>query len=524
MTMFTVKGYQSQAGEKFIMITQDGTDSVLVPRDLFSESNAEKRRYLWSRDVKVATDKALGALLQQVNSISAWKLASIASMPGWNGPNLFVTCDGVIVAGPDNTRYLDATSDRRPGQRVGKLKEWKRRVAKELDGQHLPLFAIAFSFAPPLLDLITRNMNVGFSFFGPAASGKTTLQQLAASVWGPPTRNANFPYMVTSHTTLNGLEDIMREHRDHPIIMDEMALFSSGSSEKKKANDLQAFAYKLASGHAKTRLGEPANTKAYNFAILLSSNEPMSRYLDAGETDKAARQRIVDIPIFEDRPHLIFDHIPKEYADGADYADRLIANAEENYGRAGPEFVSRLVAARAANEASLRARIKILMDEFLERAVGGEPKGHHVRVGGAFGLVYAAGELAKEYGCLPKKLDVLSASLQCYKLHVAHEAELPPFAERLDALRTDKSTQRWRSTLPVKVSNAGVIYYKSSGRSEIWIRPSVIEEVFPDWWVIRNSPEVAAHIVKDGEHFTTKRKAGKKGKKVRIHVFRLPRE
>lgn len=521
MTKFTVKGFQSPAGEKFIKITQDGTDSVLVPRDLFSESNAEKRRYLWDRGVKVATDRALSGLLQEVNTIDSWKKVSIASLPGWNGPNLFVTLDGAIIAGPDNTRYLDATRNGRMWQRAGKLKRWKELVACELIGQHLPTFAIAFGFAAPLLDLVTRNMNVGFSFFGPASSGKTTLQQLAASVWGPPSRNANYPYMITSHTTLNGLEDTMSGHRDHPIIMDEMALFSSGSSEKKKASDLQSFAYKLASGQAKTRHGDPANIKAYTFAILLSSNEPMSHYLDAGETDKAARQRLIDIPIFEDRPHLIFDSIPKKYSDGADYADLLISDAVENYGHAGPKFVQRLVAARAADETLLRGQIKELMDDFLKAVVKGELKGHHVRIGGAFGLVHAAGELAKEYGCLPEKLDVLSAVIQCYKLHLAHETEMPPFAERLDALREDMSTQRWKPNLPNKVSKAAVIHYTEGKHEEIWVRPGAIEEVFPDWWAIRKSAEVEAHLVKDGEHFTTKRKAGKKGAMVRIHVFRL---
>ena len=521
MIKFKVKGYISQFGEKFIEITQDGTDSVLVPRDLFSENNAEKRRYLWSRGVKVATDQALSSLLKEINKIDGWKKASVASQAGWNGPGLFVCLDGSIDAGPDQTRYLNAFDKGRRSQRAGTSKGWKKQVAGQISGQHLPIFAVAFSFLPPLLDLVTRNMNVGFNFFGPAASGKTTLQQLAASVWGPPTRNASFPYMVTSHTTLNGLEDTMREHCDHPVIMDEMALFSSGSSGKKKASDLQAFAYKLASGQAKTRHGDPANAKPYHFAILLSANDPLSYFLDGGETDTAARQRILDIPIFEDRPHLIFDRIPKKYANGADFAQSLIAGAEQHHGRAGPKFVKRLVAARAADEEILRSRIKKLIDEFLDTVVDGHIKGHDTRVGGAFGLVYAAAVLAQEYRSLPQKLDVLAAVQQCYKLHRAHETEFPPFAERLEALRKDKATLRWKSGIPNKISKAGVIYYEAGKLPEIWIRPNAIEEVFPDWWAIRESPEVEAHLLKDGEHYTTKRQAGKKLKSVRIHVFRL---
>ncbi len=524
MTKFTVKGYQSQFGEKFIQIEENDKPTVLVPRHLFRETNAEKKRFLWDREVAVATDSALSNLTQEVNKITEWRKAVIASQPGWNGPGLFVCLDGKIFTAPDHHSFLNATGRGRVSQRSGTTKEWKEQVAGQLRGQTLPIFAIAFSFAPALLDLTTRNMNIGFSYFGPAASGKTTLQQIAASVWGPPTRNAVDPYMVTSHTTLNGLEDTMREHRDHPIIMDEMALLSSGASAKKKASDLQTFSYKLASGQEKTRHGEPGNSKPYNFAILLSSNDPLSYYLDAGETDKAARQRILDIPIHGDRPHLIFDTIPEDYNDGADYALRLIECAEAHHGRAGPKFIQRLVAARAADEAELRRRVRELLHEFSQEVIGGDLKGHDVRIGEAFGLVYAAGELAKEYRCLPKKLDILSAVARCYHLHIAHETEFPPFLERLDALRHDGATQLWKKSRPNKVSKARVIYYTHSKHPEIWIRPEAIDQVFPDWWGIRKSPEVEQLLIKDGDHYTTWRNAGKKLQRERVHVFRLTDE
>lgn len=130
-------------------------------------------------------------------------------------------------------------------------------------------------------------------------------------------------------------------------------------------------------------------------------------------------------------------------------------------------------------------------------------------------------ELAKKYECLPEKLDVLAAVIQCYKLHLAHETEFPPFAERLETLRQEKSTQRWKESLPNKVYKARVIYYTEGKHPEIWIRRQALEGVFPDWWAIRKSPEVETLLVRDGEHYTTWRKAGKGLERERVHVFRL---
>lgn len=522
MPKFVTTGFRSQLGEDYVLIESRGV-RALVPRAQFGSPKAETKQLLWALNLQVIEDKALNSLLSEVNQISSWEPAVIAGAPGWNGPDIFVCPDGRPVASPDACATETAKCPgERNGSRKGKLMGWQREVAAMLQGQALPLFAVSFAFAPPLLDIVPRNINLGFSVFGPAATGKTTLQQLAASVWGAPSGQSQAPYMLTTHTTTNALEETMRDHSDLPIIMDELALFSSGASAKKRANELRDFVFKLASGQEKARFNAPGNRKRYALGLLLTSNEPFADMLEGGATDEAARHRILDIPNFLERPHHVFDYLPEGFESGGALASALISSAERHYGRAGPKFISGLVAARAANAEKLRKKIENHLAAFRTHVGADMHSGTVVRISEAFGMVYAAGRLAQNYGALPEELDILSAVAACYRLNRLHEAEPLPFRERLQALVDADTTVRWSRKTPNKVAKADAIYYGEREIPELWIRSPTIERVFPDWVKLKHHPEVRKFWCPDkDDHPDRKRQAGKDFKPTRVYVFRL---
>lgn len=109
----------------------------------------------------------------------------------------------------------------------------------------------------------------------------------------------------------------------------------------------------------------------------------------------------------DDRPHGIFDFLPDQYGSGAQFAEALKVAISENYGLAFPRFIRRLVKDRSTDEAKLKDRIQRYIKDF-RAEVGADL--NEDRVSGAFGLSYAAGMLAKDYGVLPRKFKCMAAA------------------------------------------------------------------------------------------------------------------
>ena len=106
------------------------------------------------------------------------------------------------------------------------------------------------------------------------------------------------------------------------------------------------------------------------------------------------------------------------FAGSAEYANALTRAAEQNHGHAIRKFLKQLVRARAKDDAALRAWIASRVNGFVEKANIDPNDGSAFRVAEAFGLVYAAGRLAQQYGVLPDCLAVGPAVLTCYSLHL----------------------------------------------------------------------------------------------------------
>ncbi|MTJ03983.1 MAG: DUF927 domain-containing protein [Sediminimonas qiaohouensis] len=67
----------------------------------------------------------------------------------------------------------------------GTLEEWRATVAAPCSGNPLMIFALSLAFSGPLLSVLGREGG-GFHLRGDTSKGKSTLQRLAASVWGAP--------------------------------------------------------------------------------------------------------------------------------------------------------------------------------------------------------------------------------------------------------------------------------------------------------------------------------------------------
>lgn len=519
-----VCGFESHSGTKWIRVSKDKNVAYLelqrfVGRgDNFSNALAEKGVCLFGpEEIKKTRNN--------VSFIDEFPIANFIENIGWN-EGCFALPDGTVFE-PTDGEYVSCTIEFKPHkcQTKGTLKGWKKQVAQKLEKQQLPIFSLCFAFMPPLLAMVDRDLNIGFEIVGAPGIGKSTIQQLAASAIGGSTRNTGHPYGISMDTTVNALEATMRDHQDMPILMDEANLFLGESSKSKRADAFQAIAFKLGSGSIKDRYDAPAAGRHFRLGYLISSNDPLSEMICSdSDAAKAAQDRLITIPIAPERLHGVFDYIPPETT-GSEFATSLVRAAQRHYGHAIRRFLEKLVPARSENERELRKQIDGYMIQFRSKAGVDANDGSAVRVADAFGLVYAAGRLAQEYGALPKNLTCGPAALYCYQLHLAHTKPPPPISSRLRSIieRTDvvKLSKNLKNR---ELTKASVLINHKEKFDEVLIRARAIHEEFPDWDAICKSDDVRFLLKRDSDHHDrVKRNVGPKRKAERVYCFRVIR-
>ena len=523
MKKIKVFGLVSQLGEKFIRLDQ-ANESYIVPLARLVGTPAEIKTHLTSLGLTIATNASVNSIQEQIESAGKWEPCQIAAEVGWNGAKFFVLPDMTVVQADGDPVPVEDLIELQRNIEKGDGKAWMREVMKPLVGQRIPTFAMCFSFMPPLLALSSRSTNVMFEIVSKPATGKTSTQQFVASVWGSPSRNAGSPYIKAMDSTVNGFEQMMAAHSDLPLVLDEANLFVSDMSVKARADFFRAIAFKLFSGAVKERYGAPARKGGYRLGVLISTNDPLSEVLQQNsQAADAAKERLLTVPIANDREFGVFDRLPEGFSSSGELVTTLTKAADENFGHAGRRFIERLVEARHADEEGLKKIIADYVSAFREK-VGANPNdGSENRISEAFGLVYASGELAKKYQCLPKAMDCLEAVSFAYQLNREHDQRSLPFQSRLQSLIDSSTTLAWSEQLPNKVAKAQVILRRKKGANELWIRPHAINEVFRDWSAIKGTSEVSEYLHRESSGaIIFKRSAGKKLAKVKMYVFKLP--
>lgn len=319
---------------------------------------------------------------------------------GWNGQH-FALPDGTVFS-PSGAQQPDIVFQRIPRRCSprGTFKGWKRKVARRLAGQALAEFVLCLAFAAPLLALTNRVGNFGFELVGGKGTGKSSLQQLMSSVLGA-LQGEDGHYWVSFDATPNALEQSMAGFSDLPLILEEANLFVAGETARTRGNNFKALAFRLGGGSEKARFdqGQP---KEFRLIFLTSSNERLAKLMNINsEAARAAEDRLITLPI-EGRPHGVLDFVPSGTANASQFIADLVAAADAHHGHAIRRFLSHLVQERADDERRLRAEIVRRMASFREKAGVDPNAGSAVRVADAFGLVFAAGALAKRYGALPR--------------------------------------------------------------------------------------------------------------------------
>ncbi len=280
---------------------------------------------------------------------------------------------------------------------AGSFEDWKHQVAAQLPGNPVLVFWAAASFAAPLLHMLALEGG-GVHLYGITSTGKTTVEQVAASVWGngsDPAEGQASAYVRKWNLTKNATEGLAEAYNDLPLCLDEIA--------EADAREFGRMIYQLAGGQGKGRMRADAtlkSVKAWRILLLSTGEAPAADVIEAeGKRMKGGQAvRLLDIPAIDPGTGagIIVDVYGTESP--ALFVDALKRACGSHYGWAGPAFVKALI-----DEGLERVR-KELGEILLATAQALSPDGASPEVARAvkrLALVAVAGEKATALGILP---------------------------------------------------------------------------------------------------------------------------
>lgn len=277
-------------------------------------------------------------------------------------------------------------------QKKGTLDEWKRTIGKVTRGNHLHCFSIMAALTAPILKLMNEEGGF-FHFVGTSSIGKSSILQVAMSVWG----NTE---MGTFRATDNNLEGICKEANDGTIFLDEMS--------ECEADALSRIVYMVANGVTKGRADKSGNARAItHFKVLaLSSGEKgIEEKLAEKKIQTKAGQliRMAELDADRGKGLATFDLLnvnpdtKEKFQSGAEQAEYLKHHARENCGVVINAFLTHLV-----KDLNTYIRgIKKLKEDWIKQLNRTTVQPEIDRMIKRFSTVYATGITASVMGVLP---------------------------------------------------------------------------------------------------------------------------
>jgi hypothetical protein len=284
-----------------------------------------------------------------------------------------------------NTDYKDFV-------RRGSLDDFKRRIYPLAKKNPLITFILAYAFLAPFLKK-NKILNFGLHLYGESSIGKTSLLNMAASIWGAPVEKWN--------GTAIGLEDVAYRYKDTLLCLDEI--------HQMKNSQLPQVIYMLGNGGGRIRMQSKEIFKSRDpfYINFLSSGE--SSIQERLKEDFTGGQAVRVIDINCQRNCGIFDHSVDPLQDIGNLNDLSFCN--QNYP------IDRLL--KNFNQAH----------SFFNSIVIENPyKNQLARIKNIFSLIEKAGRTAVKMECLPplpitESVEKIFSSIP-FKENISYEVEL----------------------------------------------------------------------------------------------------
>lgn len=512
----------NENGNIYYNVKADDQD-VWVEASSFSQSDSANITMLRKHGLMIAGKNAVEQLQGALCDIKQMPDIILIESPGWmRDYRGFCSPDGTIIGKGNDGRDVAVFVASNICHQAGSRKDWKKSVAGELSGQSLAMFTVMSALAAPLLPLLGLP---GFcvEISGKKGTGKSTLQEIAASIYGSSDYHSDSGFGSTLADYLAYPHETNALYTHLPLIIDDIDEVVADSPPAACMDVFKKLVFgtgQLAAGHRKAH-----NPSVERGSVkIMSTNCPLVDLVgQSSETALAASDRIISLPIPPHYDFGVFDHLPSGFVNSSDYVDSILLAARTNYGHVGKEFLRLLHEDIGKDKAKLLQRLEKSQRMFIKKASIDTNNGAEMRIGKLFGAIYAAARYAQERALIPKGWQLGSAALHCYNIHRNSSIVPMPFEARLRDVAKRKSTIDTNDkTLSRKLGNAPVMVTRKNSYMEVLIRTTAIATVFPDWPKLKKTQTAKALMKTDGKHITVKRKVGSDGKSERVHCFRLP--
>ncbi|VEE72849.1 DUF927 domain-containing protein [Yersinia pseudotuberculosis] len=347
-----------------------------MPMELLSGSGEPARAVLLSLGVRIHNNRMLNAYLSKAKPS---KKIRCTPQLGWF-ENVFVLPD--CTYGAHKQHEIVFQSAHEPigiYAPKGTLDGWRDGISAFAVNNPLLTTAICCAFSGALIEP-SHAESGGLHFYGDSSTGKTTLVQVACSIWG------GSDYMRSWRATANGMEGAATMFNGTLLALDEI-------SECKPA-EVGQIIYALANGQGKQRASKTGTARViarWKTAVISSGELTTSSTIElAGENVKAGQTvRLIDISA--QRQYGAWDNL-HQFTSGSSFSEHLKSQSNMNYGVAGREFLTHLV--KDKHTLSDKLQKFTTSPLFNPNNATGQVK----RVGRRFALLALAGELATSYG------------------------------------------------------------------------------------------------------------------------------
>lgn len=331
---------------------------------------------LW---LSTAKDKTAN-IMQYLQSGTDAPRARKVERTGWHD-GVFILPNEVV--GNHSEKLIFQGSGKPPIATAGTLEGWRDGVAKYAVGNPLLLLSLGAGFAGTLVRLSGLDSG-GFHFYGDSKAGKSTICDMAASIWGNPK-----DYRMSWKATAVGIEYASASYNDLPFLLDEINLADP--------REVDSVVYMISQGKGKARGRDTGGLRDFAvwrcFAISNGEQDIATVIKQTGKTIKAGQAvRLLAIPAR--RSCGAFDAL-HGFPNAPALCGQLITAAAKHHGAAGYAFLTKLT---AEDLEAKKQEIGRALSAFAERCV---PEGAAAQVRHAahyFGMAAYAAEIATEYG------------------------------------------------------------------------------------------------------------------------------
>ncbi len=266
----------------------------------------------------------------------------------------------------------------------------------------------ALAFVGPM-SVVVPLEHVGIQLVGQPQSGKTSILKVISSIWGwSSTQTHDLGFGISWNTTRNALERTFGAYNQTLAPLDE-----TGNVEgdvRSKAISVLSAVVLCAQGEGKSRFTSDSVDSWYA-PLLSTSNVSLVSMLQVARIGSGEHfayiDRLFDVPPPDEGFGFCEDlheycSARAEYRSAPAFLDHLKALAEENHGRAGCHFVTKLAGALNMDRDEIVAFVGHRQDAYNNKAKGISAAGRNLaRAHGKFATIYAAGCLAIRFNILP---------------------------------------------------------------------------------------------------------------------------